>query len=123
MRRRPTRSTRTATLFPYTTLFRSAAAADLRQDAGARPRTGEVRRLRRRPAGRHAAPLAALQQPQPAGADGGDHGQRAAARRQPEPQPPPAGGGAGRWEERRVGKEWVSTGRYRGAPADEKKKT
>src|SRR3546814_2414053 len=34
MIRRPPRSTRTDTLFPYTTLFRSRVAARLRRDAG-----------------------------------------------------------------------------------------
>src|SRR3546814_2832980 len=43
MIRRPPRSTRTDTLFPYTTLFRSAAGADRR-----RARGGAVHRVRAR---------------------------------------------------------------------------
>src|SRR3546814_20700398 len=39
MRRRPPRSTRTYTLFPYTTLFRSVRHHD--QEAGTRQRAGE----------------------------------------------------------------------------------
>src|SRR3546814_10250607 len=45
MIRRPPRSTRTDTLFPYTTLFRSPQPAGLRRDAvvdGARKGRGEV---------------------------------------------------------------------------------
>src|SRR3546814_15037912 len=37
MIRRPPRSTRTDTLFPYTTLFRSMTAADVAAIVGARP--------------------------------------------------------------------------------------
>src|SRR3546814_9391117 len=37
MIRRPPRSTRTDTLFPYTTLFRSVAYEDRQHDAGAEP--------------------------------------------------------------------------------------
>src|SRR3546814_3073442 len=48
MIRRPPRSTRTDTLFPYTTLFRSAPAR-ARRDAVARPRT----LARRRAGSRH----------------------------------------------------------------------
>src|SRR3546814_17794025 len=46
MRRRPPRSTRTDTLFPYTTLFRSAVRKELdgRIEPG-RPRVGEAERL------------------------------------------------------------------------------
>src|SRR3546814_8930894 len=56
MIRRPPRSTRTDTLFPYTTLFRSIAAAparikgDGRRDRGARPQyfgDGHARRKQR----------------------------------------------------------------------------
>src|SRR3546814_8101867 len=52
MLRRPPRSTRTDTLFPYTTLFRSPAAFEMRErarDAGPRNlRRGRGRRDRRR---------------------------------------------------------------------------
>src|SRR3546814_12178170 len=43
MRRRPPRSKRTDTLFPYTTLFRSAKA-DARHMAGAMDRVGDAQR-------------------------------------------------------------------------------
>src|SRR3546814_9193858 len=42
MIRRPPRSTRTDTLFPYTTLFRSAATADLRSGNPALAATGPL---------------------------------------------------------------------------------
>src|SRR3546814_17587523 len=84
MIRRPPRSTRTDTLFPYTTLFRSGAQALPRRHAY--PRTGAARTARRRRAaprtlarargGRAAAaPLLPLR---PAAADRGD---RRSARR------------------------------------------
>src|SRR3546814_5423783 len=69
MKRRPPRSTRTDTLFPYTTLFRSGRldARGHRQDAGG------VRRLHRGPAAlrqlRDAAELPALQQDEGHGPD------------------------------------------------------
>src|SRR3546814_5012107 len=56
MIRRPPRSTRTDTLFPYTTLFRSLAVVDVLPSLEPRPAAGEVHR--RRGAGfrpRHAA--------------------------------------------------------------------
>src|SRR3546814_2883887 len=58
MIRRPPRSTRTDTLFPYTTLFRSRAAHDQRARRGDRKRgaaAGHTRRFRARP--RRAAPF------------------------------------------------------------------
>src|SRR3546814_12225004 len=42
MIRRPPRSTRTDTLFPYTTLFRSAFAIDFAQHRAIAPEVGEV---------------------------------------------------------------------------------
>src|SRR3546814_3776019 len=42
MRRRPPRSTRTDTLFPYTTLFRSAAFADQAEGLAATDGEGDV---------------------------------------------------------------------------------
>src|SRR3546814_12549578 len=53
MIRRPPRSTRTDTLFPYTTLFRSAAAArgSARRRATAAPRAGRTLRARGRTSG------------------------------------------------------------------------
>src|SRR3546814_17956654 len=72
MIRRPPRSTRTATLFPYTTLFRSAS-----RHAGPA----------RRPRGRRAALGARQRRPRPAahGAGGGGRPQRSSAhcRRRP----------------------------------------
>src|SRR3546814_2129543 len=54
MRRRPPRSTRTDTLFPYTTLFRSRPAGlDGLPDSGGGRRSGRSRRLRRRTVGVH----------------------------------------------------------------------
>src|SRR3546814_13578256 len=44
--RRPPRSTRTDTLFPYTTLFRSAAVSEWRRAGGDVADLGAVRRLR-----------------------------------------------------------------------------
>src|SRR3546814_18128120 len=48
MIRRPPRSTRTDTLFPYTTLFRSRGLGDLRPGAGRRAAHRRDRRRRRR---------------------------------------------------------------------------
>src|SRR3546814_17597660 len=87
MIRRPPRSTRTDTLFPYTTLFRSAAghAADVRDDpqrwrfadAGiARPGPLQAHQRRDRPPRRrpHDPPLLGRGQRDPAGAGTpGDH--------------------------------------------------
>src|SRR3546814_13766280 len=57
MIRRPPRSTRTDTLFPYTTLFRSAVAIafDMLQLQHAGPRADSDRRLARQPAFSHEA--------------------------------------------------------------------
>src|SRR3546814_11064238 len=55
MRRRPPRSTRTDTLFPYTTLFRSIAAdAHANGGGAARPAGGKVARKSRKAAGKRA---------------------------------------------------------------------
>src|SRR3546814_16920656 len=107
MIRRPPRSTRTDTLFPYTTLFRSADRPDPRAGAGLRrmephdPSRG-YRHGRRR---------------HDAFDDDGDSARHPRAR----------AGGSGRLslvrsEERRVGKECVSTCRSRWSPYHEKKK-
>src|SRR3546814_1652064 len=48
MRRRPPRSTRTDTLFPYTTLFRSAAAKMVRRYDGKGAGRGAYRAAKRR---------------------------------------------------------------------------
>src|SRR3546814_3870434 len=60
MIRRPPRSTRTDTLFPYTTLFRSPACRHPPGPRSRRPARGAARRARRssrlsRPTGRHPA--------------------------------------------------------------------
>src|SRR3546814_11808711 len=128
MIRRPPRSTRTDTLFPYTTLFRSVGPAgglrvhgegDPRAGAGrAERRTGPVdgRRGPRRPA------------PEGEGAPGpGLRRLRAHAHEARDPRPALRGarirGAAGhgrprRSEERSVVKEGVSTGSTRWAPAN-----
>src|SRR3546814_13169913 len=85
MLRRPPRSTRTDTLFPYTTLFRSALSVRTGVDDAA---AGDARHRRADRAGRPA--------------DGRDG--------RPALRP------AGRSEERRVGKECVSTCRSRWSP-------
>src|SRR3546814_17388846 len=122
--RRPPRSTRTDTLFPYTTLFRSAAgrrrggaAAGLCRSVGAR----SARTVRLPPPGAlHGADAqGARARPGIAAADARRGGGALSAR---------GGGGAaqgrrgrlararGRTEERRVGKEGVSTCKSRGVP-------
>src|SRR3546814_10480335 len=73
MIRRPPRSTRTDTLFPYTTLFRSARAARARTRAHAPALdTGDHRRARHRTAGQHAVLV-----PQRTAAPRRDHAGRA----------------------------------------------
>src|SRR3546814_19124747 len=109
MLRRPPRSTRTDTLFPYTTLFRSRRAQRHRGDSPARiavEQRVDIARLMR-------AMKGAGTEMNDAGADrggvacradhlfgkGGERGSRQA-----------------RSEERRVGKEWVRTCRSRWSP-------
>src|SRR3546814_16618503 len=64
MIRPPPRSTRTDTLFPYTTLFRSGTAAVDKDSSGHRParpaarRRREARRRGRRQIARHGRPMA-----------------------------------------------------------------
>src|SRR3546814_12575893 len=119
MIRRPPRSTRTDTLFPYTTLFRSPRFAHLARpcaDRGAR-RHHRTQRLHqcdeqdeaRRRAGRSVLGLV----------DVADRGQ---TRRHQDPSADPARTGGSRSEERRVGKECVSTCRSRWSPYHYKKK-
>src|SRR3546814_16447279 len=97
MIRRPPRSTRTDTLFPYTTLFRSG----VRQDPAGQP--GGDRRE---------------QAPRCGAGDGqGDAGDAAAEETQQQRAVPPFAANAYvRSEERRVGKECVSTCRSRWSP-------
>src|SRR3546814_16641624 len=103
MIRRPPRSTRTDTLFPYTTLFRSPAASD---------RAREV------------SHVAAADHPRRAlcGVGGGEGSalRGAAAGRRPGRRR--AQGRRVRSEERRGGKECVSTCRSRGSPDTENRK-
>src|SRR3546814_10996348 len=99
MIRRPPRSTRTDTLFPYTTLFRSAGEPRLAVERLV-PHRGYPRR-----AGWHSGEdfvVAEFLQPPPPGVAAGG---RAAPT------------GEQRSEERRVGKECVSTCRYRWSPS------
>src|SRR3546814_17533063 len=121
MRRRPPRSTRTDTRFPYTTLFRS------------RPKLGWRKRAKRRIdrigdavghiilpigaahiIGEIAGKTTAQTTNQRSIADGGVEIWSKAAREDcPESE---AGSAGSRSEERRVGKEWVRTGRGRWSP-------
>src|SRR3546814_18175696 len=114
MIRRPPRSTRTDTLFPYTTLFRSAPAAGLE----ARHRAPGVR-------GEHAVAVAAAARARMDGVAARAAGAgRMAVDAHPALRPAAAVAGAGaaraartrRSEERRVGKECVSTCRSRWSP-------
>src|SRR3546814_13183465 len=129
MIRRPPRSTRTDTLFPYTTLFRSSAAAGTV--------TGEVRAIHQAAAGirpalpvrryRRGKPLPEAHQGQAAAALDGrpeHHRPGLLAQRHEaalgDPHATPAerslGAELARSEERRVGKECVSPCRYRWSP-------
>src|SRR3546814_14341077 len=118
MRRRPPRSTRTDTLFPYTTLFLSRS--DLVAEIGAGERTGGD--------ANEAAAAAAEGRADHRAADPAKHGAdgflvhlRAAAivaraAGQTERHGQQHDGKTGRSEERRVGKECVSTCRSRWSP-------
>src|SRR3546814_14041894 len=123
MIRRPPRSTRTDTLFPYTTLFRSPAGADRasRLRAGRFDPDGRARAshdsLRAQPDLPEEAARAAARARRPAVRE-------LDARRLDHPEPLlslleaalPARGGAPSSEERRVGKEGVSKCRCRWCP-------
>src|SRR3546814_16328638 len=130
MRRRPPRSTRTDTLFPYTTLFRSLSVFDayveslLASVAGRRSlkvawdagngATGEVlAAVVARLPGVHVLLNERID------GDFPNH--------HPDPTVPEnlqqLQAAVRRPEERRVGKRWCSTGRYRGSPYPLKKKT
>src|SRR3546814_15611568 len=110
MIRRPPRSTRTDTLFPYTTLFRSRFVLDVLTAAGRKEETGS-RRCRRSVAGRWAV----------------QHGSGTSRPRftvtLTNTAPANYPGICERSEERRVGKECVSTCRSRWSPYHEKKNT
>src|SRR3546814_16050347 len=101
MIRRPPRSTRTDTLFPYTTLFRSVVGAAERLDGA---------HLRDREGGRGAVPRAGE-----GGGGGPVHHRRLQLRRR-RPEHGPGLRATERSEERRVGKECVSTCRSRWSP-------
>src|SRR3546814_19709925 len=122
MIRRPPRSTRTDTLFPYTTLFRSYAR-HLRHDSARRPVivghllevVSDLYHYRDRLAGGGLAfePWAGQA---PARVAGYRHVVENRTPRFPEAVI------AARSEERRGGKECVRTGRFRGAPYTKQKK-
>src|SRR3546814_15849104 len=113
MMRRPPRSTRTDTLFPYTTLFRSARFGDAwrRHGIQAKHQQGRARIAR---AEREAAAGGEVEQREFAPAFDDHRCRSGAADRVVR-----AGEehlGVGRSEERRVGKECVSTCRSRWSP-------
>src|SRR3546814_11903684 len=123
MIRRPPRSTRTDTLFPYTTLFRSRNPARCRSLAapigphrarGEKGHRGADRPLSASPPRRrHAARRK----------DRGRMDERADSGRRPPARPGKADrGAAGSSEERRVGKECVSTGKSEREPYNQQKK-
>src|SRR3546814_12834264 len=115
MIRRPPRSTRTDTLFPYTTLFRSADGSQLQAaDAGPEDRAlaDDRERARRRCRDRRGACHQLGADARAGGADPSAAGVRAARRAETQI----------RSEERRVGKECVSTCRSRWSPYHKKKK-
>src|SRR3546814_15610614 len=131
MIRRPPRSTRTDTLFPYTTLFRSSVAADVHRHVGRPDRPGRSRPawLWLRPAvlgarawlhggaagpGRRGAP----EPPRPGGAGAADVFAAPAGLRSAGAVPYPrcTNSSATNSEERRGGKECVRTGISRWVP-------
>src|SRR3546814_12017925 len=110
--RGPPRSTLSDTRLPYTTLVRSMRQRRRRQGAG-----GQRRGAR----GWRGGDAQDLQDPCGAAGRGRrspDRGRRPLTRRPFDPV-----GAASRWEERRVGKECVSTCRYRWSPSRVKKNT
>src|SRR3546814_17648716 len=104
---RPPRSTRTDTLFPYTTLFRSHHGRYGQEEADAHRHAGHGNRgLPRAPDDVLASDIQDQKRP-------ADHSPSTGLTRSPS-----------RSEERRVGKECVSTGRSRWSPyPSQKKKT
>src|SRR3546814_14188626 len=108
MIRRPPRSTRTDTLFPYTTLFRSPAVAGAGRDLHARSATGCAGVLDRLSRSGPATACRAVRANVPAVV-----GFEQCISTQPHGH---------RSEERRVGKECVSTCRSRWSPSHYKKK-
>src|SRR3546814_12059937 len=128
MIRRPPISTRTDTLFPYTTLFRSCACRPSRRSAALlrifRCRGVELQRLLGRPSrrlesGGGVSRRGAVRQEAAPGDAGLRPDQPAAFSLWAGADPPcfsPHLAPAKRSEERRVGKEWVSTCRSGGSP-------
>src|SRR3546814_11210993 len=107
MIRRPPRSTRTDTLFPYTTLFRSGRSRnEARQETGKRrSRTGR----------------AGTKEKSRRGLSGGTCPTRFSWNLYSAPQAEPQNGAVRRTEERRVGEEWVGTCRFWWSPYASKK--
>src|SRR3546814_13899918 len=114
MQRRPPRSTLTDTLFPYTTLFRSARQARLHISPEYSRRRSVPSRRNAAPAGQRDRPArrrkfrAADRGPRPIG-DNRDRATNAGLRHS-------------RPEERRAGKEWVSQCKSRWSPYHQNKK-
>src|SRR3546814_11965700 len=110
MIRRPPRSTRTDTLFPYTTLFRSLAIG-LRGAAVGRPELFVDQRQEDRPAavGRRQRHPAQPERRRPLALARTEH-------------PPASAHPPHRSAERRAGKECVPTCSYRGTPHPQQKK-
>src|SRR3546814_14668741 len=129
MIRRPPRSTRTDTLFPYTTLFRSRPPGDAGDDRRGVDRRSVRRRARTRAAFRpDRRPAEPCQRTGGRAAYGGARaaecggGRRALLPRRRRVSASCSGlGRPPRSEERRVGKECVSTGRSRWSPVHYKK--
>src|SRR3546814_13534787 len=118
MIRRPPRSTRTDTLFPYTTLFRSARCRCRRRTVAAPAPGDDGIQFARYPAARQRG---IRHQAKALPAIVVDHGQDAEAPPvgkgvADEIQRPALAGALRRSEERRVGKECVSTCRSRWSP-------
>src|SRR3546814_16432125 len=128
MKRRPPRSTRTDTLFPYTTLFRSRGRTELRRHYGAaadeRKRTGG-RMTRKLDVINLGDPEAVARPVMPSACENGGCGGQ-----EPMLTPPARLGEVrvngvenppGRAEGRSAGNKCVGTGRYRRSPESNKK--
>src|SRR3546814_19256131 len=124
MIRRPPRATRTDTLFPYTPRFRSLRPDCLLFTRGGAHLSSRVRPLSERNAPQNAAhfddsDLDLLQIPPLAGQRTSQSARLRGRDQQPRRLQAPDLSS----DERRAGKEGVSTGRSRWSPAPEKKKT
>src|SRR3546814_18133570 len=118
MIRRPPRSTRTVTLFPYTTLFRSLLHVHHRQRQ--RDEEGKRRNLDHHQHCVHRGALSRADDQQPGDKTGNPHGGQVDHSTIKRPTHKHMGD---RSEERRVGKECVSTCRSRWSPYHYKKNT